>query len=135
MFFPPNQLCTLGLSVMMTLLSNSRKPTNVRVWIKYIKSRKAKSPALALSSSQDTCGMSPFIQSNVITCSSLKNIPSSLVTNLCAAEKFEKSHLSSPEVAPLIADAKFYYVEGYFLTHGVESVLELSSKSATAGKV
>ena len=51
------------------------------------------------------------------------------------AEKFEKSHLSSPEVAPLIIDAKFFYVEGYFLTHGVESALELSSKSAAAGKV
>ena len=51
------------------------------------------------------------------------------------AEKFEKSHLSSPEVAPLIENAKFYYTEGYFLTHGVESILELSSKSTAAGKV
>jgi len=58
----------------------------------------------------------------------------SLVTNLRVAEKFEKSHLSSPEVASLITDAKFYYVEGYFLTHGVESAVELSSKSAAAGK-
>jgi adenosine kinase len=58
----------------------------------------------------------------------------SLVTNLRVAEKFEKSHLSSPEVAPLIIDAKFFYVEGYFLSHGVESALELSSKSAAAGK-
>jgi hypothetical protein len=54
---------------------------------------------------------------------------------LRVAEKFEKSHLSSPEVASLITDAKFYYVEGYFLTHGVESAVELSSKSAAAGKV
>ncbi|KAF8167289.1 Ribokinase-like protein [Crassisporium funariophilum] len=58
----------------------------------------------------------------------------SLVTTLRVAEKFEKSHLSSPAVAPLIDGAKFFYVEGYFLTHGVESVLELSSKSAAAGK-
>ncbi|KAI0076834.1 adenosine kinase [Panus rudis PR-1116 ss-1] len=59
----------------------------------------------------------------------------SLVTTLRAAEKFEKSHLSSPEVAPLIEAAKFYYVEGYFLTHGVESVLEVSKKASEASKI
>ena len=132
MFFPLNRWCTLGLSVMMTLLSNSKKPTSVRVWIKYIKSKKARRQALALSSSQDTHGMSLFIQS---ISSSIETFFSSLVTTLRVAEKFEKSHLSSPEVAPLITDAKFFYVEGYFLTHGKESVLELSSKSAAAGKV
>ncbi|KIM47421.1 hypothetical protein M413DRAFT_439090 [Hebeloma cylindrosporum] len=58
----------------------------------------------------------------------------SLVTTLRVAEKFEKSHLSSPEVAPLIENAKYFYVEGYFLTHGVESALELSSKASAAGK-
>lgn len=57
------------------------------------------------------------------------------MTTLRVAEKFEKSHLSSPEVAPLIENAKYFYVEGYFLTHGVESVLELSSKASAAGKV
>ena len=51
------------------------------------------------------------------------------------AEKFEESHLSSPEVAPLVENAKFYYVEGYFLTHGAESALYLSSVSAASGKV
>ncbi|KAI0789495.1 Ribokinase-like protein [Abortiporus biennis] len=59
----------------------------------------------------------------------------SLVTTLRAAEKFEKSHLFSPEVAPLVEAAKFFYVEGFFLTHGVESTLELSKKSSEAGKV
>jgi hypothetical protein len=117
---------------MMTLLSNSRKPTNVRVWIKYIKSRKARRQALALSSSQDICGMSPFIQS---ICSFIETFFSSLVTTLRVAEKFEKSHLSSPEVAPLIINAKFYYVAGFFLTHGVESAIELGKKSSAAGKV
>jgi len=58
----------------------------------------------------------------------------SLVTTLRVAEKFEKSHLSSPEVAPLVEKAKFYYIEGYFLTHGVDSALYLSSISAAAGK-
>ncbi|KAG5653897.1 hypothetical protein H0H81_009489 [Sphagnurus paluster] len=58
----------------------------------------------------------------------------SLVTDLRAAEKFEQSHLSSPAVAPLIEAAQFFYVEGYFLTHGVNSTLELSQKAAAAGK-
>ncbi|KAG7100046.1 hypothetical protein E1B28_001831 [Marasmius oreades] len=58
----------------------------------------------------------------------------SLVTTLRAAEKFEKSHLSSPEVAPLIESANFFYVEGYFLTHGLESVLEISQKASAASK-
>ncbi|KAJ2926727.1 hypothetical protein H1R20_g10370, partial [Candolleomyces eurysporus] len=58
----------------------------------------------------------------------------SLVTNLRAAEKFDQSHLSSPKVAPLIDAAKFFYVEGYFLTHGIGPALELSSKASAAGK-
>jgi len=59
----------------------------------------------------------------------------SLVTTLRAAEKFEQSHLSSPTVAPLIDAAKIFYVEGYFLTHGTESVLELSKKASEKGKI
>ena len=59
----------------------------------------------------------------------------SLVTNLAAAEKFEKSHLASPEVAPLIDAAKIFYVEGYFLTHGTESTVDLASKASAASKV
>jgi len=59
----------------------------------------------------------------------------SLVTNLRSAEKFERSHLSSPEVAPLVEAANFFYFEGYFLTNGTESVLELSKKASGAGKV
>jgi len=59
----------------------------------------------------------------------------SLVTTLRAAEKFEQSHLSSPTVAPLVDAAKIYYVEGYFLTHGTDSVLELSKKASEKGKI
>ncbi|KAF9011287.1 Ribokinase-like protein [Cyathus striatus] len=58
----------------------------------------------------------------------------SLVTNLRAAEKFQKSHLESPEVAPLIEGAKTFYLEGFFLTHGLESALHLSKKVSSAGK-
>ncbi|KAL6307815.1 adenosine kinase [Sparassis latifolia] len=59
----------------------------------------------------------------------------SLVTTLRVAEKFEKAHLASPEVAPLIDAAKVFYLEGFFLTHGVESALELSKKASEASKV
>ena len=59
----------------------------------------------------------------------------SLVTTLAAAEKFEQAHLASPEVAPLIDAAKVFYVEGYFLTHGTESALEVAKKASEAGKV
>jgi len=59
----------------------------------------------------------------------------SLVTDLRSAEKFDKSHLSSPDVASLIGAASVFYVEGYFLTHGVASALELSQKSTAEGKI
>ncbi|KAI0307657.1 Ribokinase-like protein [Multifurca ochricompacta] len=59
----------------------------------------------------------------------------SLVTTLRAAEKFDKAHLSTPEVAPLVDGAKFFYVEGYFLTHGLESALEVAKKASDSGKV
>ena len=59
----------------------------------------------------------------------------SLVTTLRAAEKFDKAHLSTPEVARLIDGAKYFYVEGYFLTHGTESTLEVAKKASDAGKV
>ncbi|KAF8435702.1 adenosine kinase [Boletus edulis BED1] len=58
----------------------------------------------------------------------------SLVTTLRAAGKFEASHLSSPTVAPLIEGAKVYYVEGFFLTHGVESALVLSKHASEYNK-
>ena len=57
------------------------------------------------------------------------------MTTLRAAEKFEKSHLSSPEITTLIDAAQVFYVEGYFLTHGVESVIELAKKASSLGKV
>ncbi|THU96863.1 Ribokinase-like protein [Dendrothele bispora CBS 962.96] len=59
----------------------------------------------------------------------------SLVTTLRCAEKFDQSHLSTPEVASLIEGAKAFYVEGYFLTHGTASALELSQKASASGKV
>jgi len=58
----------------------------------------------------------------------------SLVTTLRAAEKFDVSHLSSPAVAPLVEGAKVYYVEGFFLTHGLASMLALSKHATAANK-
>src|SRR6267154_2763131 len=48
---------------------------------------------------------------------------------------FSLSHLSSPAVAPLVDAAKVFYVEGFFLTHGTNVVLELSQKATRASKV
>ena len=59
----------------------------------------------------------------------------SLVTALAAAEKFDKAHLATPKVAACIESAKVFYVEGYFLTHGIESALEVAKKASEAGKV
>lgn len=58
-----------------------------------------------------------------------------MVTTLRAAEKFDKAHLSSPEIQPLVDGAKFYYIGGFFLTHGTESAVEIAQKAANAGKV
>jgi len=43
--------------------------------------------------------------------------------------------LSTLKVARLIDAAKYFYVEGYFLTHGLESTLEVAKKASDAGKV
>lgn len=64
-----------------------------------------------------------------------RNASRSLVTTLRAAEMFEQSHLSSPEVSKIIDGAQLFYVGGFFLTHGVESVKELGQKASAAGKV
>ena len=58
-----------------------------------------------------------------------------MVTRLESAEKWDQSHLSSPEIAPLVDAAKVFYVEGYFLTHGTDSVVELGKKASHASKV
>jgi adenosine kinase len=59
----------------------------------------------------------------------------SLCTTLRSAEKFDISHLKTPEVAKLIESAKVIYLEGYFLTHGLASALELGKNTTAAGKV
>ena len=48
---------------------------------------------------------------------------------------FDKAHLSDPKVANLIKNAKFFYIGGFFLTHGVESATELAKAASGSGKV
>ena len=77
----------------------------------------------------------PFTLHTLSPISPAHHPPRSLVTTLRAAENFEQSHLSTPEVARLINGAKIFYVEGYFLTHGLDSALEVAKKASEAGKV
>ena len=58
----------------------------------------------------------------------------SLCTTLRAAEMFSPSHLHTPEISQLLSDAKFFYIEGYFLTHGLESTLHVAKAASSAGK-
>jgi adenosine kinase len=59
----------------------------------------------------------------------------SLVTRLGAAESFSKAHLETPEVKKLIAEAKFFYMGGFFVTHGVESGLIIAKQAKANGVV
>ena len=47
---------------------------------------------------------------------------------------FNPSHLSSPEIKGLLSSAKYIYIEGYFLTHGIESVMEVAKTASSRGK-
>ncbi|TRM67648.1 Ribokinase-like protein [Schizophyllum amplum] len=58
----------------------------------------------------------------------------SLVTNHRAARLFHVSHLTSPSVAPLVSAAQVFYVEAFFLNHGLESVLHLATHASSTGK-
>jgi adenosine kinase len=57
-----------------------------------------------------------------------------LCTTLRAAEKFSPDHLAKPEIASIIDSAKFFYIEGYFLTHGVESIIQIAKAYSAKGK-
>lgn len=57
------------------------------------------------------------------------------MTTLRSAEKFNINHLSTPEIASYIDNAKYFYCEGYFLTHGTESATEVAKKASLASKV
>jgi adenosine kinase len=58
-----------------------------------------------------------------------------LCTTLAAAEKFEQSHLQKPEIKAYLDNAKFFYIGGFFLTHGIESALDVAKVASGKGKV
>ncbi|KAK4056628.1 adenosine kinase [Microbotryomycetes sp. JL221] len=58
----------------------------------------------------------------------------SLCTELGAAEHFSPKHLESAEVKKIIDGAKFFYLGGFFLTHGVESAKVLAQHAADNNK-
>ncbi|KAJ8454352.1 hypothetical protein ONZ45_g19342 [Pleurotus djamor] len=53
----------------------------------------------------------------------------SLVSTLRAARKFNITHFNEPHVFASLNAAKVFYVEGYFLTHGLDCVLDLGSRA------
>ncbi|ORY91483.1 carbohydrate kinase PfkB [Leucosporidium creatinivorum] len=54
----------------------------------------------------------------------------SLCTTLGAAESFSPKHLETPEIKKIVEEAKFYYLGGFFLTHGLESAKILAQHAA-----
>lgn len=58
----------------------------------------------------------------------------SLVTNLAAAQEFSVDHLRTPEIKQKMEEASHYYIGGFFLTHGIESALEVAKHSSAANK-
>lgn len=64
----------------------------------------------------------------------LTNHDRSLCTTLRAAEMFTPEHLAKPEIAELLTSAKFLYIEGYFITHGIESAVQAAKAASSKGK-
>lgn len=54
----------------------------------------------------------------------------SLCTHLAAANEYKLDHLQSPEIWPLVQNAKFYYVGGYHLTVCVPAAMALAKEAA-----
>ncbi len=52
-----------------------------------------------------------------------------------AAETFSIDHLQKPEIKALIDHAKFFYIGGFFLTHGIESAIDIAKRAAGRGQV
>ncbi|KAJ7597769.1 Ribokinase-like protein [Mycena floridula] len=59
----------------------------------------------------------------------------SLVTALRSAKLLDMGHLSSPYVLPFKMTAMVYYVEGYILSHGLDSAMHLAQTAYQREKV
>lgn len=55
----------------------------------------------------------------------------SLCTHLAAANEYKLDHLQSPEIWPLVQNAKFYYVGGFHLTVCVPAIMALAKEAAS----
>lgn len=131
MFCRPTRWCTRDPSGTTISRSSCGKRTSVRGSRRRTRSTRARRRVRALWSSPGTTGK-PAVCGIVARD---REVTRSLVTTLRAAEKFEASYLESPTIAPLVEAAEVFYVEGFFLTHGLDSVLALSKHASEKKKV
>jgi len=59
----------------------------------------------------------------------------SLVTNLQAASKYTVDHLRQPDIWKLVEDARFYYIEGFFYTVSIDTIMAVAEHAAEHDKV
>jgi len=59
----------------------------------------------------------------------------SLVANLAAANNYKLEHLVKPENWAIVDKARFYYIEGFFLTVSPPSIMEIAKHAAAKNKV
>ncbi|KAF2757121.1 Ribokinase-like protein [Pseudovirgaria hyperparasitica] len=58
----------------------------------------------------------------------------SMCTDLAAANLYKLDHLKSPEIWPLVEQAKFYFVGGYHLTVCVPAIMALAEEAEAKNK-
>ena len=58
----------------------------------------------------------------------------SLIANLAAANKYDKSHFDTPEIQALVGAAKIVYMAGFFITVSPPTILAIGEQYAKAGK-
>ena len=69
------------------------------------------------------------------TCAVLvKDGERSLIANLAAANKYDKSHFDTPEIQALLEAAKIVYMAGFFLTVSPPTILAVGEHCAKNGK-
>lgn len=59
----------------------------------------------------------------------------SLVANLSAANHFKLEYLQSAAMAPVLSAAKYFYIEGYFLTSGFSSIMHIAQHAHANDKI
>ncbi|KAJ3283001.1 hypothetical protein HK104_010608 [Borealophlyctis nickersoniae] len=64
----------------------------------------------------------------------ITNTDRSMVTDLNAANAFKESHLKKPEVWALVEGAKYFYIEGYFLTVSPAAIQMIAEHGSATNK-